>query len=170
MGRVETHPRWWDQALGKTSKPLVTPWLHQERYQSCQIKEKIENRSRVAPCTELPSLKNSKITIQHLKSKNLHILHLGSLFLLQIRVLFQFSSQTTDCIMKLDILMYYILLQGGGALEKQQIYHEPAAPLSLPSAADCDANSRQEGSSAAGCRCQLTVLTSLLKGKAGQGY
>lgn len=72
--------------------------------------------------------------------------------------------------MKPDILMYFILLRGGGALEKHQIYQEPAAPLSLPSAAGCNANSQQEGSSAAGCQSKLTVLTSLLKGKAVKCY
>lgn len=50
--------------------------------------------------------------------------------------------------MKPDILMYFMLLWGGGALGKHQIYQEPAALLSLPSAAGCDANSQQEGSSA----------------------
>lgn len=34
------------------------------------------------------------------------------------RVVFQFSSQTTKCIMKPDILMYFILFWEGGALSK----------------------------------------------------
>lgn len=39
MRRAETCLRWWDQALERASKPLGTLWLHQERYQSCQMKK-----------------------------------------------------------------------------------------------------------------------------------
>lgn len=73
-----------DQALERASKPLATLRLNQERYQSCQIKEKLKSRHRVVACAEeLPTLKNSKTTTQHLKTKNLHIIHLRSLTLLQ---------------------------------------------------------------------------------------
>lgn len=51
---------------------------------TCSQSRDQKSRSRVAPCTELPSLNNSKITSRHLKSKNLHIIYSGSLFLLWI--------------------------------------------------------------------------------------
>lgn len=79
------------------------------------------------------------------------------------RVVFQFSSQTTNCIMKPDVLMYFILLWGGAALVKHQIHQEPAAPFAWPSAASCHSNSQQKDSSSVGCWSKLTILTSLLK-------
>lgn len=51
------------------------------------------------------------------------------------RVVFQFSSQTTNCIMKPDVLMYFILLWGGAALVKHQIHqyllHGPLQPAAI---------------------------------------
>lgn len=62
---MEMHSRHQDSALERASKPSATPWLSQDRHQSCQIaNKKQEHRSTFRRAAISQPLKDQKPTLK----------------------------------------------------------------------------------------------------------